>query len=78
MAKVAKYVKLEDKLVERVQKVADDEFSGNWTAALASLADQAIKMRSIDDRSRHVMYEAGKRCKADKHDPRALIDGLYI
>lgn len=81
MAKILKPTRFEEELITQIQKIADDEHSGNYTAALESLAKQALSMRSVDEDVRWKMYSGGKRfCDGFYDDKltRKIIDGLHI
>jgi hypothetical protein len=64
MAKIVKPIRFEQELIDKIQSIADVEHSGNYTAALESLAVQAIALRDIDERARWMMYSGSKRLGA--------------
>lgn len=71
--------------LELIEKI-EDMSTGNKTALVISLLEQAIAMRSIPENERQKMYTAVKRynheTNSEKHYcaeySRNLIDGLWI
>lgn len=78
MPKVTKNYRLESSTVEIIKSVADSEFDGNATAAIEAMVNQASKMKAIDMRHRHMMYDRVKSEYMNGTDIRKLIDGLDI
>lgn len=81
MAKILKPTRFEEELINKIQAVADEDHSGNYTAALESLAKQALSMRSVDEDVRWKLYSGGKRHCGGGYDDkltRQIIDGLHI
>lgn len=82
MAKILKPTRFEESLISEIQKIADLEHSGNYTAALESLAKQALSMRCIDEDTRWKIYSASKKaCGSGFFEDRLtrkLVDGLHI
>lgn len=81
MAKILKPTRFEEELISQIQKIADEDHSGNYTAALESLAKQALSMRSVDEDTRWKIYSGGKRFFDGSYDDkltRKIIDGLHI
>lgn len=81
MAKVLKPTRFEESLIAEIQEIADRDHSGNYTAALESLAKQALSMRSVDEDVRWKLYSGGKRHCGGGYDDRLtrkIIDGLHI
>ncbi|MGL5669068.1 MAG: hypothetical protein ACRDD9_23445 [Shewanella sp.] len=78
--KIAKTYRLEESAIEMIEKVAADEFSGNYTAALESMINQAYRMRQVDIREREVMYSSWGRVNKshDHNEAKNVIDGLNI
>lgn len=65
-------------LIEKIESLVD---GGNKTALVNSLIEQAISMRSVNDQTRHYMYEGAKKSPSFNHgniEVRAVIDGLHI
>jgi len=77
MAKKAKFLTLSEDVINTVSGIAETEFSGNFTAAIESLCNQSALMRSIDERVRHLMYDAAKP-EIDHTRARAIVDALHI
>lgn len=86
MSKILKQARLDSELVEEIQKVADSEHSGNFTAALESMVKQSVAIRSIDEQKRWMMYSGAKRLGAfrncEERDyitlTNKMTDGLLI
>ena len=82
MAKILKPTRFEENLISEIQKIADSDHSGNYTAALESLAKQALAMRCISEDTRWQIYSASKNaCGSDFFEDRLirkLVDGLHI
>lgn len=79
MPKVTKTYRIEESCLDEVQKVADSEFDGNFTAALESLINQACLLRGMDIKQRHVMFDSVKsECYPEPGNVRNLIDALHI
>lgn len=77
MAKTSRTYRLDNEILGMIQKIADDEFDGNSTAAIESMCNQSAMMRSVDDRIRHIMYSSAKN-EVDHTEARTLIDALHI
>lgn len=81
MAKILKPTRFEESLIKEIQAIADSEHSGNYTAALESLARQSLSMRSINENIRWGLYSGGKKHCGGAYDDkltRKIIDGLHI
>lgn len=82
MAKVLKNIRLEDKMIEEVQAIADEHFDGNFTAALLDCATSGINMRKVPEQVRCAMKSGMLRYDFaseyyDEHY-RVVIDALQI
>lgn len=78
--KLSKTYRLEEMVIEMVEKVAEAEFSGNYTAAIEGMLTQAFSMRQVGIRDREVMYAAWSRSNKSNSPSEAknVIDGLNI
>ena len=68
MAKVVKTVRIEESLIDAVNKIADQEFSGNATAALEACMEQAIALRKIPENVRWGIYSNSNQQMLDDLD----------
>ena len=69
--------KLPVELIKKIESMS----SGNKTALVIGLIEQAISMRSIDEQTRSFMYEGAKQSPSIDYSNKAmrnLIDGLHI
>lgn len=86
MSKKIVNVRLDEEIKSAVKSLADDEYEGNFTAAVECLLAQSLKMRLIDVNTRWAMYSAAKNhnSKVNMDDQqynsfiRKLTDGLFI
>lgn len=80
MATQIKTLRLDDDTISAIQEVADAEHSGNFTAAVKDMVNQASAMRSVDEDTRWKLYSGGKRFAGEFDDrlTRKIIDGLHI
>lgn len=82
MAKILKQIRIEDKMIAEVQAIADQDFDGNFTAALLDCASSGVNMRKIPDRVRDAMKSGMVQYEfADEfynENPRVVIDALQI
>ena len=68
MAKVVKTVRIEESLIDAVNKIADKEFNGNATAALEACMEQAIALRKIPENVRWGIYSNSNQQMLDDLD----------
>tara|TARA_R110001606_G_scaffold126496_2_gene260310 strand:+ start:979 stop:1212 length:234 start_codon:yes stop_codon:yes gene_type:complete len=69
--------KLPNDLISKIETMS----TGNKTALVIDLLEQAIAMRSVKDQTRWYMYEGAKRAPDFNDDHVALrnvLDGLHI
>ena len=69
--------KLPTALIEKIEELS----TGNKTALVIDLLEQAIAMRDVKDQTRWYMYEGAKRAPDFSDDHVALrnvLDGLHI
>lgn len=85
MAKTVKNIRLDNELISKITAIAERDHHGNFTAAIESLANQAILIRGLDTLTRWSMYDSVKqseyeRTEAETGTPnvRQLIDALHI
>lgn len=81
MAKKLKNLRIEEDKVEAIQKLANIEHDGNFTAAVDSLLNQALSMRGICERDRWEMYSSVSpqyKSSGTLEQLRPLLDGLHI
>lgn len=86
MSKKIVNVRLDKEIKSAVKSLADDEYEGNFTAAVECLLAQSLRMRLIDINTRWAMYSAAKNhnSKVIMDDQqynsfiRKLTDGLFI
>jgi DNA polymerase III delta prime subunit len=64
MAKILKQTRLESDLIDEITKIAETGYDGNFTAAVESLLEQSISMRSLPEQVRWQMYSGAKRLGA--------------
>ena len=78
--------KMETKLVNYklpvdMIKQIEDMSTGNKTALVIELLQQAISMREINEQTRWYMYEGAKRSPSYEDDPKSVrnvVDGLHV
>ena len=68
MAKVVKTVRIEESLIDAVNKIADQEFNGNATAALEACIGQAVALRKIPENVRWGIYSNSNQQMLDDLD----------
>lgn len=82
MAKVLKQVRLEEKMIEQIQAIADTDFDGNFTAALIDCAMSGVNMRLIPEDVRNAMKSGMIRYQFASdfyhENGRVVIDALQI
>lgn len=86
MAKILKQTRLDSDLIDEIKKIAETSHDGNFTAAVESLLEQSIAIRSLSEQVRWKMYSGAKRLgalnKLDERDyvttTNKMIEGLYI
>lgn len=86
MSKKIVHMRLDEEIKSAVKALADDEYDGNFTAAIECLLAQSLRMRLIDVNTRWAMYSAAKNhnSKVIMDDQqyngfiRKLTDGLFI
>ena len=84
MSKIFKGIRLNAEQVDNVQLIADRDHGGNFTSAVASLVNQAISMRYIDEGTRESMYVQLKEsydnfgASLDRHQTRNILDALHL
>jgi len=61
MAKTVKNIRLENSLIDQVSALADLEYEGNFTAAMEGLISQSLAARTIEERTKWLMYSAAKQ-----------------
>ena len=66
MAKTVKNIRLENSLIDQVSALADLEYEGNFTAAMEDLISQSLVARSIEERTKWMMYSAAKQSVSDE------------
>lgn len=85
MAKLIKQVRLDKSLINQVESISNEFHDGNFTAAIESLLMQSLIMRSLDIKTRWMMYDHVKQSEYERTDKetgipnvRQLIDALHI
>lgn len=83
MAKQLKQVRIEESFIDEVQEIANEDFDGNFTAALIDCALAGVNMRKIPAYVRDELKSAGVRYGGDFKEfyndrPRVVIDALQI
>lgn len=81
MAKKLKNLRIEENKIKAIQKIADIEHEGNFTAAVESLLNQSLSMRGICERDRWEMYSSVSslyKTSGTLEQLRPLLDGLHI
>jgi hypothetical protein len=86
MSKQIVHMRIDEEIKSAVKRLADNEYEGNFTAAVECLLAQSLRMRMIDLTTRWEMYGAAKNAKSkvvmdDKQYNefiRKLTDGLFI
>lgn len=86
MSKKIVHMRLNEEIKSAVKSLADDEYDGNFTAAIECLLAQSLRLRLIDVNTRWAMYSAAKNhnSKVIMDDQqynsfiRKLTDGLFI
>ena len=82
MAKSLKQVRLEEKMIEQIQAVADESFDGNFTAALIDCALSGVNMRLIPEHVRWEMKDGMRRTDDGMNfyneNGRIVVDALQI
>ena len=72
MAKIQKAIRIDQDANDRLQEIADQEFDGNWTAALEAAMRQAVATRAFCENTRWDMYSAVKRDSPELADARQI------
>ena len=81
MAKIQKAIRIDQDANDRLQEIADQEFDGNWTAALEAAMRQAVSTRAFHEDDRWKMYSAisnNRNCKIEDRQVKALCDILQV
>ena len=81
MAKKLKNLRIEEDKIKAIQKIADVEHEGNFTAAVERLLNQSLSMRGICERDRWEMYSSVSslyKTSGTLDQLRPLLDGLHI
>lgn len=82
MAKALKQVRVEESMIEEIQKIADEDFDGNFTAALLDCASAGVNMRKVPEHVREEMKSGMRRTECGQNfyneNPRIVVDALQI
>ena len=82
MAKILKQVRIEEIMIEEIQNIANEDFEGNFTAALLDCANAGINMRKIPEDVREAMksgmHQYDFAGEFYKDNTRVVIDALQI
>lgn len=84
MTKEIVHMRMDSAIRNSVKEIAEADYNGVFTAAIESLLNQAITMRSIDQQKRWTMYSAAKNSEHQDSDKehmkfiRSLVDGLHL
>jgi DNA-binding SARP family transcriptional activator len=79
--KLVKTFRLEESMIDELQKIADQSHGGNATSALEEIINQAVSIRNIDEDIRWQMYNAYQRATSQDGNDRAarnVVDALNI
>lgn len=86
MSKQIVHMRIDEEIKAAVKLLSDEEYGGNFTAAIECLLTQSLRMRMIDVNTRWAMYSAAKNHNSNviMDDQqyngfiRKLTDGLFI
>lgn len=81
MAKELKHIRMTNEMINSIQEIADSTLDGNFTSAAEALVNQALLLRSLDERHLWTMYSSVSseyKKTGDAKEIRVLLDALHL